>query len=359
MRIAFVNQDPGIDPERHKGAAVHLRAMRDAFTQLGARVLAFDESDDRHLRQRLHAEHSSSAIDLVYERYALGKSVAAEFATEHGIPHVVEANAPLAEEARHWRGVDADDDVTRAADRFALLGATMVLAVSTPVAEYVRARGARTDTVHVVPNGVDTALFRPRNDDRLRDQLAPSDSLVLGFHGRLRPWHGFDRLAETCRELIKRGVPAHLVAVGVGGFDEVLRGRLEQANHTLVGWQPHEEMGRYVATFDVLPLCYAGDAPFYFSPLKLAEAMACAVVPVVPNLGDLACTVVHGHNGLVYDVDQPGALTDAVQWLADHPEDRARLATGAVETATELSWHRIARLVLDGVSETTGTHSLP
>ena len=34
--VLSVNQDPGIGPERAKGAAVHLNAMRHAFSGLGA-----------------------------------------------------------------------------------------------------------------------------------------------------------------------------------------------------------------------------------------------------------------------------------------------------------------------------------
>ena len=74
MRVACVNQDPGIQPDRHKGAAVHLAAMRAAFASLGADVIALDEADGGRLRQRLETVWREAPIDLVYERYALGRS---------------------------------------------------------------------------------------------------------------------------------------------------------------------------------------------------------------------------------------------------------------------------------------------
>ena len=42
----------------------------------------------------------------IYERYALGKSAAARFAIKHGIPLVLEVNAPLAYELLDEQGPD-------------------------------------------------------------------------------------------------------------------------------------------------------------------------------------------------------------------------------------------------------------
>ena len=189
VRIAFVNQDPGIDPERHKGAAVHLRAMREAFAALGAETPACDESDDTQLRNRLLQLHKEAPIDFLYERYALGKSTAAAFAAEHGIAHVLETNAPLAEEIRHWRGTEADDASTREADRRAFAGATMVLAVSTPVADYAKARGARDETVVIVPEGATEFVEHPIQGA----QIIGSTYEIVGF--------GAGNGVETRREL--------------------------------------------------------------------------------------------------------------------------------------------------------------
>ena len=95
---------------------------------------------------------------------------------------------------------------------------------------------------------------------------------MLGFHGRERPWHGFDKLAESFKELLARGLPVHLLVIGEGEFKALTR--LPEGNFTRLGWQAHDDMPGLVANFDILPLTHQPDAPYYFSPLKLTEAMA-------------------------------------------------------------------------------------
>jgi len=353
VRIAFVNQDRGIAPDRKKGAAVHLRAMREAFEALGAEVHAFDESDGETLRRRLREAWDDASFDFVYERYALGGTEGSAFASEKGVPFVLEVNAPLADEEERYRGGEKSESST--SERKPFEDAIGVICVSSEVADYAVQRGARPESVAVFPNGVDTRRFRPRTaDDPLRGELVPAGRLALGFHGRLRPWHGFDRLVEVGSRLIERGVDLHFVLVGEGDFDSDLAGRIPESRVTRVGWIDHDVIPSYVATFDVLPLSYAPEAPCYFSPLKLAEAMACGVVPIVPRLGDLEDVVRHDENGLVYDARDLAGLEAGIAGLSEDPEKLRRLAAGALETASGLSWERIAGFVLERATARPG-----
>lgn len=348
--VVCLNQDAGIAPDRAKGAAVHLCAMRDAFESLGASVAAIDEPDDASALERLECAERKRPVALVYERYALGKSVGADFAAETGVPHVLEVNAPLANEASRWRGFE-ETEGDRLRERRVFSRAALVVAVSNPVAEYAVTRGARPERVQVWPNGVDARRFVPRSsDDALRRELVPGVKFVVGFHGRLRPWHGFELLVEAVAELAADQEPVHLLVVGEGDFEASLEGRLDRRHWTAVGWQPHDQIPRYVAVFDALPLTYSANQPFYFSPLKMAEAMACGVVPVVPRLDALAEQVCEGREALVYAPGDVGELTAALRRLIDAPELRASLAHGARARALGMSWERIARNVMEVAS---------
>lgn len=346
MRIACVNQDPGIRPGHAKGAAVHLAAMRDAFSELGAEVLAFDEPEESYLRLRLEKAHSQAPFDLIYERYALGKSAASEVAQAWSVPFVLEVNAPLALERERYRGqLESAED--RARDGLLFQRADRVIAVSAQVAAYARERGARSDRVRIFANSADTARFRPRQPgDSLRRSLVPAGRFALGFHGRLRPWHGFEALVEVTARLLALGVPVQLVLVGEGDFDAVVGDRLPAERISRVGWVPHEEIPGYVASFDALPLTYSPEAPCYFSPLKLAEAMACGVVPVVPDLGDLPSLVHHDLDGLVYPAGNLDRLTADLARLADDELLHRRLAKRARRRIARTSWKRIAAWAL-------------
>ncbi len=354
-RIAAINQDRGIAPHRNKGAAVHLVAMRHAFTRLGCELVAFDQPDDGALVSDLSSAPDQHPFDLVYERYALGKATGARFAQASNIPLVLEVNAPLADEQERFRG-RAESDADRANDAFVFRQANCVVAVSSAVAEYARARGARPGTVMVCPNGIDTQRFNLQVDaGAIRREFVPDDAFVLGFHGRLRPWHGFDQLVAAFRNLLVRDLPVHLLVVGEGEFKELAQ--LPDGSFTRVGWQPHSRMPEFVAAFDALPLTYQPGLPCYFSPLKLMEAMACGVVPLVPDLGDLARTVEHGRSGYVYKAGDTSSMQNLLAALILDPRKRISIGRQAGESAKSYSWVSIAASVLERIAQGGGARS--
>jgi glycosyltransferase involved in cell wall biosynthesis len=218
--------------------------------------------------------------------------------------------------------------------------------VSSECARHAVASGADEARVVVEPNAVDPDLFRPRTDERLRDELVPKGSLVVGFHGRLRPWHNFALLVEALELLLAEGLPIHLLVLGEGPIrDELGRGPL--AKHaTIVGWKPHAEAAATVACMDVVPLTYSPDNPFWYSPLKLLEAMAVGAVPIVPRMGDLPNVVMHGVEGLVYAPGDVSALVGAIRSLASDDAWRVFLSRGARRRAERRSWNAIAADVL-------------
>lgn len=352
MRIAHVNQDPGISPSRKKGAAVHLDAMRRAFADLGAQVLPVDAADSRGVRAALDTALEVGPVDMIYERYALGSGAAFEVAHAVGARFVLEVNAPLEEEAQRYR---SDSNSAPGTDpdlrRRMFEQADTVLAVSSAVADYAARNGASEDNLRIQPNGVDLERFRPRGeDDELRRSLVPAGRFVLGFHGRMRPWHNVPMLVEAAAELIDNGVDLHLLLVGEGDFDELLEGRVDPGRVTLAPWVAHEDVGRYVACFDALVLTHSAQAPFYFSPLKLQEAMAAGVPVVVPRLGDLPELLDDGRNALLFAPDDLRGLVELLGGLVGDEALRERLARNGCELASGCSWTGIARGLLNDLA---------
>ena len=345
LHIVSVNQDPGISPWRRKGAAVHLNSIRKAFRQLGARVTEVDESDERQTELRLEKISRDSPISMIYERYALGRAAAARFANKKNIPYALEVNAPLAEEQARWRG-QLEQEKDKKADRVVFATASFIGAVSSQVAEYAKQRGGRRDAVCICPNGIDTGLFKPGvHRERRLPHKPPRDRFVLGFHGRERPWHGFEMLVDVTRALIARLLPVHLLVIGNGQFGELAR--LPPCSYTRIGWIEHEEMPAYVSSFHALPLTYSAQTPCYFSPLKLMEGMACGVVPIVPELGDLPAIVEHDRTGLIYPAGDSTALFEQLLSLISNPDLHQRLSHRAASAARAYEWKGIARMVLD------------
>jgi glycosyltransferase involved in cell wall biosynthesis len=309
-------------------------------------VVALEEKDPARAESALLELQLARPIELLYERYALGAGAAGRFARRHGVPHVLEVNAPLLAEAAQHRSA-APDAEARGREGAILASADHVFAVSAGVADHVVELGVRRERVHVHPNAVDAERFHPRpSAERRRGLGVPSGAFVIGFHGRLRPWHGFERIAAAARGLLERGREVHVLAVGEGGFASVLDAAGMARHATCVPWVPHEDVPALVACFDALPLAYAAQAGYYFSPLKLQEAMACGVVPVVPDLGELPQLVGEGAAGLVYPAGSQEGLLDALESLVTDVPLRARLGAQAVELAGQRTWTAIAREAL-------------
>jgi glycosyltransferase involved in cell wall biosynthesis len=333
MRLCSVNQDKGIKPGGSKGASVHLQCMREAFAKSGADVDA-----------RLRSLHAEAPLGAVYERYALGAEAGSRFCREQGLPHVLEVNAPLMEEAAQHRDFEITDHVIEV-ETATFRGAHRVLAVSQGVADSVLVRGVDPDRVWVRPNGVDTDRFLPAQRG-----AEPGASFVLGFHGRLRPWHAFDRLVDVTARLLERGHDVRLELAGKGDYAQYLKGRVPADRWSHTEWMDHDRVAEFVARYDALALTYSPDAPCYFSPLKLLEAMAVGAVPVVPRLGDLEQVVQHEVSGLVYPAGDTDALVEELERVITDLALRARLSEGAVAVARQHSWSAMAREILDDLA---------
>jgi glycosyltransferase involved in cell wall biosynthesis len=164
-------------------------------------------------------------------------------------------------------------------------------------------------------------------------------------------------LVEIAAELLARGRDIHLLVVGEGEFSELQR--LPDERFTRIGWKPHSEIPRYVAAFDALPLTYQADMPCYFSPLKLREAMACGVVPLVPSLGDLPQAVQHDKTGMVYRAGDQEQLLEQLETLVTSAEKCGQLGRNASVDAARHSWERIAAHALAAARACSAGEPLP
>ncbi|MEZ5977246.1 MAG: glycosyltransferase family 4 protein [Planctomycetota bacterium] len=342
MRVAYVNQDRGVRPGRSKGAAVHVAAMRDAFLRAGADVLALDEPDDSVLRARLEHHLACGSIDVVYERHALGKDLSSVLCVEHGVPHVLEVNAPLLLEAERYRDhVPTDAEREREAALFRR--STRVVCVSSAVRDHVVATSGRDEGVLVEPNAVAPEFLA---DVAPAPGFCTPGRTVVGFHGRLRPWHAFERTVAVMRKLLDRGHDVELAIVGEGEFEDYV-GLLPRDRVVHVEWVPPSEVAAHVARFDVVLLPYRADAPPWFSPLKLAEAMSLGAVPVVTDVGDLPLAVEHLVSGLVVPARDDDALLAATELAVLDRALRERMSGGARQRGRARTWDDVAAGVLD------------
>jgi len=95
------------------------------------------------------------------------------------------------------------------------------------------------------------------------------------------------------------------------------------------GTVPHDELPLHLATMDAALVVAAPDAPFHYSPLKLAEYLAAGLPVVAPRLGQPAARLVDGVDALLVDAGDVPAISAALRALRDDPARRSEIGRAA------------------------------
>ncbi len=381
MRLLYLSTDPGVPVLGHKGASVHVRAIVAAVAAAGADVLvasprvAFEGepleapatlveivpvlpkafADERSLRDAVERQAddvlalaADLAVDAVYERFALFSVAGVRAASALGIPHVLEVNAPLRDEAARFRSLP-HPETAAALEREVLERTDRVLAVSATLAQLLVAAGVDAAKVEVVPNGVSTDAIR---------SIAPhrDGAFTVGFAGSLKPWHGIDVLLRGFAAARRDEPTLRLEIVGSGPLADAVRaadlpaGALEYR-----GQLTHRETLQAIAGWDVGAAPYPSFDDFYFSPLKVAEYMACGACPVVSDLPVLRSLLGGGELGVLVDPGSAPAFAAAIVALArDRGHTRALGERAREHALASLGWERNAERVLAALAPLAG-----
>jgi glycosyltransferase involved in cell wall biosynthesis len=399
MRIAYISSDRGIPVYGTKGASIHVRGMAQALVQQGHEVQLLTARADgdpppgfrpqvidfgfdrllKDLRREIRTHGGDNigneayslllntalaqaldrldrrwGIDAIYERYSLWSWSGLHFARERNLPFILEVNAPLVKEQATWRELSLQP-IAAGLERLVLREADAISVPASGLKEHIAAVAGRRRGIHVVPNGVDLAVFR--------DPQPPPDALlarlrgrfVVAFLGSLKPWHGIENLCRAFRKLHARVPAAHLLVIGDGpmrGYLEETAAELGPDAITLTGAVPHQAVPGLLAAADVGVAPYPELDDFYFCPLKVIEYLTAGLPVVASDLGDMAKLVEHGRTGLLLPPGDTRALADALIELHDHPRRRESFGARARRRAeSRHGWEVSARRVEQFISE--------
>ncbi|HMQ24528.1 MAG TPA: glycosyltransferase family 4 protein [Acidimicrobiales bacterium] len=200
-------------------------------------------------------------------------------------------------------------------------------AVSRYVGETTRSLlGLGARPIEVLPNGVDTEAFRPRD--------APEAPGTIAFVGTLCEKKGIRQLVEAMPAILARHPEARLLAAGRDWVDDQgsFRARLEvaldraTADHVeFLGPVDHQEVPGLLASASVC----AYPSHMEAMPLAWLEALAMGRPVVAGDIGPAPEVVEDGVTGGLCDPHDPAAIAAAVADLLDDPERRARLGRAA------------------------------
>lgn len=379
MRLAYVCSDPGVPVFGRKGCSIHVQEVVRALCGRGVRVELFaarlggeppadlagvgvhrltaPAADDPAARERAllaanretySALAEAGPFDAVYERHALWSFAAMEYARQAGVPGLLEVNAPLVEEQAEHRVLVDREAAASAAER-AFAAARILLAVSDGVAAFLGRSATTGGRVHVIPNAVNPARFPA---GLAPAAPAPPGVITVGFVGTLKPWHGLPVLVDAFEKLYHGDAAVRLLIVGDGagrsGLEADLAGRgLRAVAHLTGSVEPHQVPG-LLASMDMAVAPYPRLDDFYFSPLKVFEAMAAGCALVASRIGQIASVIQDETDGVLVPPGDAVALAAALDRLRRDPALRYRLGCAArAKALSKYTWDAVAGRVLE------------
>jgi starch synthase len=277
----------------------------------------------------------------------------------HGPPHVLTAHS--LEPQRPWKieQLGGGYRISSWVERAAYESADAVIAVSEGMARDVLSVYPFVDpaVVHVIHNGIDTALYAPDHETDVLDRyrIDPTRPYVL-FVGRIARQKGLAHLLAAAAEF-----PAEAQLVLCAGAPDTpeLGAEVEAAVTTLrerrtVVWIP--QMLPRPEVVQLLTGAAVFVCPSVYEPLGIVnlEAMACETAVVASAVGGIPEVVADTETGLLvpYSAADPdgfeAGLATAVNALLGDPSRAAKMGQAGRQRAVhEFGWDTVARRTLD------------
>lgn len=238
--------------------------------------------------------------------------------------------------------------VLRGLERRLYRDAAAVVTVTEGARQKIIAAGARAEDVVLVPNGVNTELYRP---DAPRPALPEwGGKFVCLYAGTQGYIHAVETVLGAAERLKDR--PELLFAIVGGGSEKeaLQRAARERGleNVAFLPPRPPAELAGCIARADVA-LATLRDCPLSESALtvKLLTYLACGTPVVLSGRGVSAAVLRESRGGLSVEPEDPQALAEAILRLKDDAELRERLK----ERGREFVVRRYSRRVFAGQIE--------
>jgi len=201
------------------------------------------------------------------------------------------------------------------------------IAVVTPAfrEQLIRKWNVPAEKISIIQNGVETALFSPRNADQgLTQSLKTPAQFLVSFIGTLGLAHGLDTLISAAEQLQSIAPEVVFMLVGDGADRERIVRLVESkklCNVRFVAQQSRERIPAYIAASDACVVTLKKSEVFEtVIPTKMLEFMSCGRPVILAVKGEAQRILEAAGGGLCIEPGNPRALCDAILMLRQRPD---------------------------------------
>ena len=281
----------------------------------------------------------------VHSHYWLSGWVGQQMATEWRAPHILTFHT-LSLIKMQSRAGESEPATRQQVERELMASADHIVAFSPHERDaMVRLYQADATRIGLIPCGVDLSLFRPLDQQEVREKLGLNGEKVLLYVGRIEPLKGLELLLHTAAQLQTFEQIRVLVVGGGAGRDQEID-RLRELAKSLNVDKVFDFIGR-VDQQD-LPLYYnAADVcvvPSFYESFGLAalESMACGTPVVATRAGGLSTIIQHGRTGYLKAWRCPEAFASSLEMIISSRNLQHSMGLAARRRAEGLSWDNVA-----------------
>jgi glycosyltransferase involved in cell wall biosynthesis len=224
-----------------------------------------------------------------------------------------------------------------------------LIVVSRPLGQRAVELGVPRDRIDVVANGIDRAIFHPRDRAEARARLGVPDGRLVIYVGRLEEAKGVGDLCEAFTRLGPRDPALRVAFIG----DGAARARCDKLAAAfpgrvfLTGARPMSEVAAWIAASDVLTLPSWNEG----TPNVLLEALASGRRVVATNVGGIPDVVSDPRFGELVPAHDVEALAEALARAAATPYDPQEMTAAAPH-----SWPESAARLRDALEAAVAHH---
>jgi len=290
--------------------------------------------------------------DCIYERCNIFLPAGIWAKKLFKLPLQLEVNSPLYQERKKYGGI-ALDGLAKWSEIYAWRNADRVLPVTHVMARYIKAVGVPEENISVIPNGVDTSIFKPKDADNRAVRFA--GKLVVGFVGFCREWHKLDQVLELLAKEQRNDV--FFLLVGDGPVISELKAQAKtlgfEKQFEATGLVKREDMPYWL---DQMDIALQPAVTPWASPLKMIEYLAKGLAIVAPDSDNIK-ELLDDKSALLFNENKLSLMLEKIHLLIENDSLRKELSTNAAKTITQLnlSWEGNAQLIIKGFSKYDNT----